>query len=54
MTAIPAKLEGIKVTLKIMTKLELVRKLREIASQKGCKLTIRAAIAIAEWFKQES
>lgn len=36
----------------VMTKLELVRKLRKIATTEGCHLTLRAANAIADWIKR--
>ena len=35
----------------IMTKLQLVRKLRAIAADSGCKLTLKAASAIADWIR---
>lgn len=38
-------------SLVIMNKLELVRTLREIAKQEGCKLSLRAALKMAEWIK---
>ena len=40
-------------TLQIMNQLELVKKLREIALANGCHLTLRAAIAIVHWLKQQ-
>ena len=37
--------------LVIMNKLELVRVLRQISANEGCRLTLRAASKIANWLK---
>lgn len=39
--------------LVILNKLELVRKLREIAANENCHLTLRAASKIVSWLKED-
>lgn len=40
-------------TLVIMNKLDVIKELREIARREGCHLTLKAALKIADWLKEQ-